>query len=98
MSSFSVFASKPSSQITNSIQKQFIAKQDTDGGSCSQVVLEKNENENENEDSMQMQVLLLPFVISQLQLQLSTSNYITAQSVAVTHTNPIYLSVCNFRV
>ena len=95
--SMSSLASTLHSHSQGQIQKQFISKEDTENN-CSQVLFEKNENENESESDMQLQALLLPFFVSFFQLEVQELAYMSAHPLSVKYTNPIYISVCNFRI
>jgi len=90
------FAASSGSLTVNQVEKHFCAKQDVEDGGCSQFFLEKNENETEND--LQLQAIILPFYASYFQFEIVQATFITLQPVAVKETNPIYLSVCNFRV
>jgi hypothetical protein len=78
-------------------QKHFAAKENTENN-CSQILFEKNENENESENDIQLQALLLPFFASYFQLEVQDPAYTPAQPLSLKYTNPIYISVCNFRI
>lgn len=56
------------------------------------------ENENETEDGFELQSYTLPFFIAHFQYKVSNSKFISAQPLAEKQTNPIYISVCNFRI
>lgn len=56
------------------------------------------ENENESENDFELQALVLPFFISYFQNKLVQLKTISAPPLAEKLTNPIYLSVCNFRI
>jgi len=94
------YASLQTIQDPGHAQKQFVSKHDVENNNYSQLLFEKNENENENESEtdLQLQVLLLPFLISYFQFEIQSLSFITVPAPEVKYTNPIYLSVCNFRV
>ncbi len=56
------------------------------------------ENENETEDGFQLQAFTLPFFISYYQFLITKTKPVFAKHIAINTTNPIYLSVCNFRI
>jgi len=98
--SLSGFSFTQNSPNLDHSQKRFVTKQDIENNRCSQLLCEKNENEteNKNENRMQDQAFLLPFFFSYFQFEVSESPTITVEPLAVKQTNPIYLTVCNFRV
>mgnify|MGYP001598859581 CR=1 FL=1 len=56
------------------------------------------ENENETEDGFNLPAFILPFSLSFSQFQTTIQNPVSAQPLAETITNPIYIAVCNFRI
>jgi hypothetical protein len=83
-------------QQSNLTHIQFIAKHNVDENNCAQFVFEQNERETE--DGMEAQAFILPFMISFLQFSVGQPRYYSDQLLTEKLTNPIYLSVCNFRI
>lgn len=62
------------------------------------LVFEKNESETESESSFHVQAIILPFLISFFLTQESLTQDFLAEPLSAKQTNPIYISVCNFRI
>lgn len=78
-------------------QKQFVTEHNTSIDGVNQQLSENNETEND--DDVEITVLKLPFLLSFLQLNVSYNPlYHITHNLAETLTNPIYISVCNFRI
>lgn len=56
------------------------------------------ENENEVEDGFGVQAFVLPYFATYFQYEVLKPQTIFANPLAEKLTNPIYLSVCNFRI
>lgn len=72
------------------------SKQENNAGSDTEFLFEENENETENE--FHIQSFILPFFISYFQYEVLKPTTITAKPIAEQLSNPIYISVCNFRI
>jgi len=57
-----------------------------------------DETENESENDFEAQTLLLPFFISYFQYEQYIPKLISAKPLAEKLANPIYITVCNFRI
>jgi hypothetical protein len=64
----------------------------------SQILIEENSNENETSSDFEFQSALLPFLISCLNFDTYEMSIPSVTSLTDKHINPIYLSVCNFRI
>jgi hypothetical protein len=78
--------------------KQHLTDKKCIDDNSSQLLIEENSNETENDNSFDFQPSLLVFLIScvsfdNIQLPISSVAPLTEKL-----TNPIYLSVCNFRI
>ncbi len=56
------------------------------------------ENENENEDSFELVGFILPFFISDFEIDFLHFFSINVEPLKQKLSNPIYISVCNFRI
>lgn len=56
------------------------------------------ENENEVDDGFQIQAFIIPYFVAYFLSEVAQPNLISAKPLAEKCTNPIYLSVCNFRI
>lgn len=56
------------------------------------------ETENETENDFQAQSFLLPFFISYFQYETLSPIVLFAKPLAENLSNPIYISICNFRI
>lgn len=56
------------------------------------------ETESESESDFEAYILLLPFFISHFQYELFQPKLISSKPLAEKLTNPIYITVCNFRI
>ena len=63
-----------------------------------QLLIEENTNENETEDGFELQAIFIPFLISCLSIDSLELPLISVAPLIEKLTNPIYLSVCNFRI
>lgn len=72
------------------------SSKDADSSSDKEFLFEENETNSENE--FQVQSFILPFLISCSQYEVFEPIIISAQPLAEKLSNPIYLSVCNFRI
>jgi hypothetical protein len=94
--SFQNFNAKSSKiALSKSNSKTVSTKEDINNGGNS-LLLEKNENESE--EDFQAQTFLLPFFISFFQYEILQSQAISHIAFAEKLSNPIYISICNFRI
>jgi hypothetical protein len=56
------------------------------------------ENENESKDAIELQVFSIPFLISHLDFYSNNLSNSFTTPLPAKLSNPIYLSVCNFRI
>jgi hypothetical protein len=56
------------------------------------------ETETENENDLQAQSFILPFFVTYFQYESFQSKLFSTQPLAEKLSNPIYISVCNFRI
>lgn len=56
------------------------------------------ENENETENDFHAQSFILPFFVTYFQYEKSESNVHTESPLLFKLSNPIYITVCNFRI
>ena len=56
------------------------------------------ENENEVADGFQIQAFVIPYFVTYFLSEVSQPKLVSAKPLAEKYTNPIYLSVCNFRI
>ena len=56
------------------------------------------ENENELGDGFHVQAFVIPYFVGYFLSEVSQSNPISAKPLVEIYTNPIYLSVCKFRI
>lgn len=96
-STFNSFGSGQTSDDTNRAQHHFATKHDVGNDNSNQSVFEENENEK-NENVLQSHILTLPFLISFFQFEVSDPHPAGYQLLAANPANPIYISVCNFRI
>lgn len=64
----------------------------------SQILSEENIDENETENDHELQTFILPFFISCFSLNAYQFPITSVTPLTEKLTNPIYLSVCNFRI
>jgi hypothetical protein len=101
LASFSVntFQSLSSQSVkTELLKKETISFSKKNQGTDTKVDFLLEENENEVEDGFNLPAFILPFFISCYQFQTVQQNPFSAQPLAEKLTNPIYISVCNFRI
>ena len=72
------------------------ATQTNEDGSCSQLLGEEVETESEHD--LHVQALVLPFSIACINLEIPQFSRVSAQPLAEKLSNPIYISVCDFRI
>jgi hypothetical protein len=93
ISNFSSSSSNDSfSQINNKLVSQHHVLIDASSQQISE------ETETETESCFEMQELILPFVFSFFQISIFQAKQIFVQPLSEKLTNPIYISVCNFRI
>jgi hypothetical protein len=80
---------------SHAVRHEVNASQSTDNG-CSEMLFEKIENETEHD--IHEQAILLPFSIAYFNLESPQFSRVHTQPIADKLSNPIYLSVCNFRI
>ena len=68
------------------------------GDSSSQLLIEESGNENETEDGFEIQAFFLPFLISYVNFDSFIVPTQPVTPVIEKIINPIYISVCNFRI
>ena len=94
--SFSGFCNSASNDdIFNTSHKVSTAKNSTNDSS--QFIIEENENENEN-DFAAAQLIVTPFLFSYFQVSSFQILHFFQLSFTGKTANPIYLSICNFRI
>jgi hypothetical protein len=80
------------------LKKEAVSFSKKDQGTDTKTDLLLEENENENEDGFNLPAFILPFSLSFLQLRAVIQNPVSTKPLAETITNPIYITVCNFRI
>lgn len=83
------------SEINNSKTISISTKQENNSNSNDYLF---EENEEETENNFQAQVFTLPFFITYFQYELFQPKLISTNPLVEKLTNPIYISVCNFRI
>lgn len=81
---------------TKNCQTLSFSSKQGNGDNTSDFLFEENSGETEND--FQAQIFTLPFFIAYFQYELLQPKLISAQPLAEKLTNPIYISVCNFRI
>ncbi|MEO6303890.1 MAG: hypothetical protein ABIP51_12030 [Bacteroidia bacterium] len=94
--SFSSFSNSTNNQDTFHTKHQISASKDHESSDSSQLIIE--ENENETESGFDVQAFVLPFLVSFLQISPAQDRHFSVSPLSEKLTNPIYLSVCNFRI
>lgn len=83
---------------TGLLKKECTSFSKNDQGTDTKTDFLLEENENETEDGFNLPAFILPFSLSFSQFQTVIQNSVSAQPLAETITNPIYIAVCNFRI
>ena len=78
--------------------KHTLAFSSNDNNSVSDTEFLFEENENETENDFHVQSFILPFFISFFQYEVLKPYSVSAKPLAESLSNPIYISVCNFRI
>lgn len=93
--SYTSFSNSSNNQETFHSEHQFATHKDHTSDS-SQLIFE--ENENETESSFELQAFILPFFIAYSQVTSIHTQHFSESPFSEQLNNPIYLSVCNFRI
>ena len=80
------------------IHKKYTEKQNSTDNNSSQQLSEKNETETESEKDFTAPAFVLNFFVSCFQLEVLQTSPHSAQLLAENTSNPIYISVRNFRI
>lgn len=78
--------------------KYTLAFSSKDNNSISDTEFLFEENESGNENDFHVQSFILPFFISFFQYEVLKPYSVSAKPLAESLSNPIYISVCNFRI
>lgn len=86
------------STSTELLKKETISFSKKDQGDDASIDLLLEENENETEDGFNLPAFILPFSASLYHFHTVLQKPVSAHPLAETWANPIYISVCNFRI
>jgi hypothetical protein len=95
-STISAYQSKAAAHLFSSKSSNSIHQGDFDSNSQPDVLLEENENETENE--FELHEFTLPFHFSYYIYDVTITSVVSVKPLTQKRANPIYLSVCNFRI
>jgi hypothetical protein len=101
LASFSATTYKNIYSIANKIEVKnsktvFVSSKQESGNSIPDFLYEETEDENEN--GFYAHLIAIPFFIAFFQLEFTHTKLLSAKPLAEKITNPIYISVCNFRL
>jgi hypothetical protein len=88
------FTKKTTVTFTENTQ---VATSASQGTSQDNLLFEENENEQEK-DGFETQVCFIQFLFSYFQIEVSQPHFFSAQPLAESFHNPIYIAVRNFRI
>jgi len=96
ISTFQSFNTKQTKHCSVTHHSHSYSQKESNSSSNPDLLFE--ENENEVVAGFQIQAFVIPYFVAYFLSEVAQPKVISAQPLAEKYTNPIYLSVCNFRI